>query len=183
MRFAFFNKTTMENLIDETYFIDNLAIPGISVISGGTVQSAIATKRLDSLRRFISIHQKDYLKRMFGKTIANAESLPQYLQDLLIDSANFRSPLANYVYFFWMRKEASMSTPVGEKINNTDNTVAVTTLNKQAYAWNEMVDLNKMIHEEMAELEEDGFDYVDLVSEINCEDGIFEYIHNSALIV
>jgi len=181
MRFAFFNTKAMNNLIDETYF----DIPGLTATSNGTTQSNVTSKRLAKLTRLIAICQKNYLRKMFGKTIAELDALPDEIHALLIDDDLKQSPLANYVYFFWLRDQESVSTMAGEKKTDIASTVSVTTSNKQAYAWNEMVDMNVLIHEDMSELGTIGdYDYItDILDNIDINDSIFEKSHNHGLII
>lgn len=55
------------------------------------------------------------------------------------------SPIANYVYFRYMNKQASFSTGSGEKVINQNNAVAASQRFKVTRAWNQMVDWNRAI--------------------------------------
>lgn len=55
------------------------------------------------------------------------------------------SPIANYVYFYYMRDEAVMATRVGTKVSKAENATTVNPVEKQRYAWNMMVDMNRKL--------------------------------------
>lgn len=50
-----------------------------------------------------------------------------------------KSLIANYVYWNWMRNEASNTTGTGEKVANSQNAVNASPAAKMTNAWNEMV--------------------------------------------
>jgi hypothetical protein len=50
------------------------------------------------------------------------------------------SPIANYVYYLWMRNEVSQTTQGGEVIPVSENATRVSPSAKMQKAWNEMVD-------------------------------------------
>lgn len=56
------------------------------------------------------------------------------------DVSGKKSPIANYVYYWWMRSHATQSTGVSEVVANADNAVNVSVAEKASRAWNEMVE-------------------------------------------
>ena len=66
-----------------------------------------------------------------------------------------QSPIANFVYYHWMRNNASFSTASGEKTIKNPTAVNTTPVVKMVDAWNEMAGWNKKLVE---------FLYVNLVT-------------------
>jgi hypothetical protein len=56
------------------------------------------------------------------------------------------SPIANYVYFYYMRDNATQTTRNSEKLSKSANATDVSPENKQRAAWNEMVWMNKKLY-------------------------------------
>lgn len=52
-----------------------------------------------------------------------------------------QSLIANYVYYWYMRRDASQSTPVGEVVAQAENSTINGPGEKMCRAWNEMVDI------------------------------------------
>lgn len=141
----------MENIIDLNYFQGLLNLPYVSIQSTSTASSgkAIDTHQ-QQLERQIAIHQKDYLKRLFG-----SEVVPSEVESLLIDDILFISPIANYVFCqvlpYWQTK----ATASGEKKKGSTDSTTADYQGRMLMAWNQMVYMNAAIREK---LEEEGLD-------------------------
>ncbi|CAL7961479.1 conserved hypothetical protein [Gammaproteobacteria bacterium] len=59
------------------------------------------------------------------------------------------SPIANYIYYWWLRKEVSVTSGNGERKANSAASINMSSVNKQVRAWNEMVEWNKEFWEFM----------------------------------
>lgn len=145
----------MSNLIDTTYFINELAVAQVDYAPVNAV-----------LTDLISKYEPFYLSAILGnalhkefKTGLEADPIEQRWLDLLngvefMDSAGNAwywpgfvndekiSPIANYVYFYWLRKEAQLTTGAGEAALQTENAVRKGAIAKQVHIWNQMTDLN-----------------------------------------
>ncbi len=64
-------------------------------------------------------------------------------------SAEPKSPLADYVYFYWLRKKNSQTADVGEVRSDDQNAQVISPRYKLTYAWNDMVDKTCKLHEMM----------------------------------
>ena len=141
----------MENIIDLNYFQGLLNLPYIGVQSTSTASSGKAIDiHQQQLERQIAIHQKDYLKRIFG-----SEVVPSEVESLLIDDILFISPIANYVFCqvlpYWQTK----ATASGEKKKGSTDSTTADYQGRMLMAWNQMVYMNAAIREK---LEEEGLD-------------------------
>lgn len=58
------------------------------------------------------------------------------------DGAAKKSLIANYVYWHWMRNEATATTGTGEKVANAQNASNASGYRKMVDAWNQMVRWN-----------------------------------------
>lgn len=119
----------MTSLIDYTYFTSGrLVITGLA--GGGIVEEANIT----DVEQSIVIYEKKILKRLFGTTlyaayVADMETVPvpsrwnPIISLLLIDQTNKISPLANLIYYYWVRDHQTLQT-AGEsvKVQATDTT-------------------------------------------------------------
>lgn len=140
------------SLIDETYFVGDLNIPGTGNQSIG--------ERLDV---FIQKHETELLEDLFGyemyKAFTDNPTAQKWID--LRDGAEYtyqgrtlrwrgllikdnpdapRSLIANYVYFHWMRDNVTSTTTSGEKKSQAENSSNASANVKMARAWNEMSD-------------------------------------------
>lgn len=128
----------MEALIDKTYFVDERKITGLSQYDAD--EESVLT-------RFINKYQKEYLARMFGKTLSL--TLPTEITDLLFDADLLTSPIADYVYYKWQRYKASVTTNAGTKVLQTQGTKSVSPREKMVDAWNDMVKFNRELYDSL----------------------------------
>lgn len=139
-------------LIDEQYFTGQLFLPGL----GGRIQ----TERLGIV---IDERQEEFLDKALGYALSAAFqqgilALPvdQRWLDLLngktyqdaygitrkwvgFQNEQHKSPLANYVYYWLTRENATMTTTTGEAKPDKENAGNVSYAAKEARAWNDMV--------------------------------------------
>jgi hypothetical protein len=139
-------------LINRLYFTGELNIPNSS--------NAAVSERLDA---FIKKYEPEFLRDIMGYSLHTAYAAGVLvtpvdarwtdLQDGkeftvntklnkwtgLVDAVNYRSPIANYVYYWYMRDQATQSTAVGEVATKTENSNRVSPAIKMSSAWNEMV--------------------------------------------
>lgn len=173
MRFAFFNTLQMDNLIDEQYFWGNLTIPNLTQKRIGVAQMQTQANVNDDIQRYIKRYQKQYLEMMLGNTLASTITAEKALS-ILVDTDLMLSPLANYVFFYWMRDNASANTPTGEKKMNVQNAINISSSGRISRAWNEMVDMNGAAQYAMSLDSE--IDYDTVIDEIDTTSDLFNYI-------
>ena len=165
----------MDNLIDETYFWGELEIDGLfkNQASGIALMEAggNASSELD---RYIAKYQKEYLKQMFGETLA--ADLPAELIALIRDEQLKTSLITNCVYFYYMRANQSKTTGAGEVKMDIIRTRAVSAAEKMCRAWNEMVIANRKIHEKLFDDETITVTVDDEETELNYLDDIYPEI-------
>lgn len=159
----------MEHLIDKNYFWGGLYIPDLS-----------EARDAAELDRYIAKYQKEYIKRMFGVEYANLDELPDELVAELMDETMLVSPIANFVYFYYQRDKATVSTASGEKQVSIQSTASVSPNEKLVRAWNEMVEMSAEIHRKLyaGEITLAGVDYLeDIYANIKPTDDIFCFIN------
>lgn len=122
------------SLIDLTYFVDLIEIQGIKSTGSG-----ISDAKAASLERYIADKEPKYIEMLFGY---KPEQLPDDLAALLYNEVSRRSPIANYVFFYFMRNNATVNTISGEKIKVSEQSVNANPNIRLCAAWNEMVDMS-----------------------------------------
>jgi hypothetical protein len=138
------------SLIDETYFIGELNLPGLN--DDDTVER---------LQLFIDKYEAKFLKELLGYELYKAfltgvDTRPvddkwaalKSGSDYVRNGRTYRweglvqsdtSMIANYVYYYWMRNEVSQTTGIGEVITKSENSTRISPSAKMTRAWNEMV--------------------------------------------
>lgn len=170
----------MENIIDERYFWGEIKIAGIESAPLGTTQAIAINKKNNEFNKFIAKYQKKYLTEMFGSDLAAA--LPNELKELVYDEETLTSPIANYVYYFYQRANATQTTAAGEKKLTVVNTSVSSPASKMCLAWNEMVAENCKIHKDLYDIEtleyETPLSYLnDIYANVDFESNIFNAIN------
>lgn len=135
-------------LIDKSYFIGEILIPNLSSIGSGGSQ-AISKANDDLLQVFIRKYEKLFLLSLLGPSLYEGlkkgfeakEEKWMALAEQLADSENHISPIANYVYYWFIRNKITETAGIGEVIGKANNAVMVSPEIKMVRAWNEMVDL------------------------------------------
>lgn len=146
------------SLIDNTYFIGEINIPG-------TTTTAVA----NSLALFIEKYEGRYLRDALGYSLmklfikgleevvvaqrwndlrdgceyTDANGVTQYWSGFIND--DWESPIANYVYYWWTRDNNTFTTQAGEVASKPDSSNVVSPALKQSRAYNEMVDQTKLL--------------------------------------
>lgn len=143
-------------IIDHSYFIGEISIPNISKVD---VQ--------DRMNAFIDKYETELLTNLLGYEVYNSfkaggiDQVPteQKWKDVLYGldftawdgrthhwygfkgTGNYpRSPIANYVYFHWMKDAVSQTSALGEVSNKSENASLMSPAPKMVRAWNEMID-------------------------------------------
>jgi|GEM_PF-4537575 len=122
----------MASLIDISYFFNELKI---AQKSQGEVSSL--------LNSYIGTYEPEYLGKILGndfyelfKTgISNSEQRFVTLKDMLLVKP---SPIAAYVFFYYQRDNAIISTGAGDATTKTENAIRVPERSRQVRAWNIM---------------------------------------------
>jgi|SRR5215217_188880 len=125
-------------LIDLNYFVRELQI--------GQIELPVVS---NPVRDFIKVYEPQFLTLLLGKDLYKdftdglaLDPVPQKWQDLkalLIDTDLKVSPIANYVYWFYMKNSNTRTGGIGEVKPNAENAQTVNNLDKRVYVWNEMV--------------------------------------------
>lgn len=136
----------MEALINDTYFWGELYIPKLSNTSSNVLSQAAMSGKND-LDMYIAKYQKEYLIQMFGADLA--ADLPPELIALVVDEETKTSPIANVVYYHWMRANQTSTLPTGEKSIAVMNSIIRSGNEKMCRAWNAGVTKNRKIHEDL----------------------------------
>lgn len=135
----------MANIITSSFFIADLEI-------GQSDTSAVS----NSLNQFIAIREKKYLDLILGEQLSklfrdNITSEEDKWKNLkakfVIDVTDTikQSPIANYIYYWYMRKTETAQTGSGEVNLKKQNSNSTSARIKAARAWNEMVRWNKAV--------------------------------------
>jgi len=152
-------------IIDSSYFKADIHIAGLS-----------STGVQDSVSMFIDKYEPEYLikilgydfyksftdaiaeeapddkwtKLLTGDTYTDAQGITQkwygFQQDVSATQVNI-SPIACYVYFYYSRKTSTVTTASGETGVRWEKSVSISPAQKQAKAWNDMVELNKRLYD------------------------------------
>lgn len=140
-------------LIDITYFNASNFIPQLSL-----------TYNMQRLASFINEREPEYLRNALGENLAAAfiagisvpeVNIEQRWKDLR-DGKDFSvgeytmrwngflnpqkySPIANYIFYWWMREAASFSTGSGQVLPSVENGLRTAGADKMVRQWNDMV--------------------------------------------
>ena len=122
-----------------------------------------------SVQGLCNKYEPIFLVRVLGRTLANqitfgllASSRDEYITtqgDLLIQVFNdaqmaalyekLEQPMANFVYFYWLKKQTTLPFANGQGVLNGEGTTSVNSYMKQVQIWNEMVEGVDELHEWM----------------------------------
>jgi len=130
-------------LIDHTYFSSELAVGSLS-------QEEIFA----NFNAFILKYERKFLYKILGQTLADEflvemakpeVDIIQKWKDLrakLVNPIAKESPIANYVWFYYVRDLITQQTGTGNASPTNENSILVNPIDKTTRAWNEMVSLN-----------------------------------------
>ncbi len=137
----------MSNLIDKTYFIDEVFIPNLNS-SNTMISDAIVADLTVAIARY----EKEYLIKLLGEDlyddfIAGLKVLPvpdskwTDLKNKLVDSTNKLSPISNYIYFQFVRRHPNL-------LNNKDGEgkTLIPSADLLSLVFNNMVDDTMVIY-------------------------------------
>ncbi len=161
------------NLIDSTYFIGEINIAQLG--------QQYVQEHLDNL---ISKYEPKYLRSVLGNAFAklfdtgrNADSVEERWTKLIsgddytdkhgieqrwdgFTNEMLVSPIANYVYYWYTRDNATDTTASGEQTDTPIGAVGASPALKQSRAWNEMVAMNCRLHDFLLNKKDDNGDRV-----------------------
>ncbi|MFZ4798267.1 MAG: hypothetical protein ACOYMA_12295 [Bacteroidia bacterium] len=164
-------------IIDESFAWGECYISSPKNANGNLLNEA-ADNATNELSLFINKYEKLYLEAMFGADLA--ADMPEELIALIVDYDTKTSPIMNYVYYFYQRSKATVTTMAGEVKNQIINTAIASVQEKMKNAWNEMVDKNLKIHQTLYDTE--TLEYAiplsylnDIYPNIDTEADIFNY--------
>ncbi len=141
--------------LSAAYFVGEIHVPNISG------SSTAETANLLQLQIMIAKYEPIYLERLLGTDFYTAyaagiaASVPEarwtalqnkiYVPNLTLNIGF--SPAANYVYFFFMRNQTSISLVNSEVQSSHENFTQFGPGQKMTSAWNEMVRLSELVQE------------------------------------
>lgn len=117
----------------------------------------------------ITASTQKYLDIRDGKEYETRADIPTKWNGLAFTQGDSKKSLiANYVYWHWMEKDASVSTGTGEKVANAQNAVNASPGPKMVRAWNEMVVMIEELCEFLLSNETDYPEFQNQYSRIPC---------------
>lgn len=139
------------SLINEKYLQNEPCNLGVASPSNGYADEAVGSE-LKALKRAIIRFEPLYLEMLLGEDVyaeyeADSDNAKwQPLVDKLVDSDNFISPIANFVYCMQRMETYISSNGHADTITKgSDNTLVVDPRHKVMIAWNDMVRLNAKV--------------------------------------
>lgn len=138
-------------IIDYTFFQDGLlCIEGISL--NDITPSQTNTSITNMLNACIEKYEEDYMVSLLGEKLYEEYSVHKdedrwkNLENILVNKSGKypRSPIANYVYFYFLRNNDSQATITGVKKDNDDGKI-ISPERKMIFAWNDMVKQNEKV--------------------------------------
>jgi hypothetical protein len=134
-------------LIDASYFTAEINIP-----------NADKPEVSELIDTFIEKYEKRFLHELLGHGLYTdfiagvaVKPVPDAIWTDLKNGTNYtynqrtynypgiKNAIANYVYYWYMRNNATETTGIGEVVNKAENAVRVSPSIKMSRAWNEMV--------------------------------------------
>jgi hypothetical protein len=146
-------------LIDSTYFVGELSLPAILEDSGKTGSDAVMERiKNRRLNAFIEKYERIFLELLFGENFTNEFYSGLSLEDgdpnkkkwtvlknrlCICGELSKESPIANYVYWFYLLNLRDNTTQTGTKKSKSTYADNVSDTRKLVRSWNEMVRFNK----------------------------------------
>lgn len=164
-------------IIDGSYFTGILSL---GIIWDVDNDSPTRVAERDNLQTYIDLYEKKYLWMILGESMSR-----EFIEYLLLNnndidkwnklkdklSAKGYSPIANYVYFHYIRRCGVKQTPVGTVYASDDKKADPNIL--LVSAWNDMVQMNEDLYKFLEGNEEyKGFVFNDTMLEYINEMGI-----------
>lgn len=141
-------------LIDETFFTGELHIEGVISCTGVPSKTNEASNY--ELKSLIAQYELEFYRKILGYD--NAKKFVGYiesgegeekwdnLKNMLVEQVGNRkvSPVAYYVFFFYLRKNQTQATPIGNVEESSSNKISPCNI-KMINAWNQMAYMNRYI--------------------------------------
>lgn len=127
-------------IIDHTYFTAFLTrIGGIDTQSYAN-PNPVSAQIVEDVNQLIADLEPKFLADLLGADIA--EKIDDYpdIIGMLKNEENKTSPIANYVFFFYLRIDQTKNTGAGEKVKAIEQSRIAQIRSKSVSAWNNMVD-------------------------------------------
>lgn len=137
----------MAILINEKYFKGEILIPNL-ISQGIGISDNICQANTKKLREFIEKYEPIFLSKLLGPALyhefADGINTPQNkwktLKETLANETTHTSPIANYIYYWFIRNHTTTTTGIGETLSQANNSTIVSPEQKMVKAWNDMVD-------------------------------------------
>lgn len=140
-------------IVDYTFFQDGLLrVDGALALATPSPTNEAIAGRIDS---FIERYEPEYMCKLLGEELyndflgyENGESVNDWsdFMGIIVKGDTYKtSPIANYVYFHLLRANHADATINGVKIDG-DNGTLVSPERKMIFAWNDMVQQNRMLY-------------------------------------
>lgn len=147
------------SLIDETYFVGELNIPNTSTVAIlERLHVFIEKYEQQFLQDLLGYELWKLLDTQITQEEENSPATPLPRLDTLLNGSEYtdqagklrhwrglvfndgtpRSPIANFVYWHWMKDQATQTTGLGEAATQAQNATLVSPTGKMIAAWNDM---------------------------------------------
>lgn len=144
----------MENLIDDSYFVDELRLANVTTNADAksALVRSIGRKQLEFLTELLGPELYPQFETWYGvDPLDNSDPFFYLLngQTFVKDDVTYSwvglrnttlkiSPIANYVYFHYQRNNVTQTTAPGEAKMNSQNAQPAGPFDKQKWAWDQM---------------------------------------------
>ena len=154
-------------LIDETFFTGDLYIEGLADYAGVPSKTNDAIKQ--ELGSLIDHYESEFYRMTIGRENARAfvaylskmiddEPVEKWenLKSMLVEQVGNRkeSPVAYYIYFFYLRKNQTQTTSIGNIEESQSNRISPCNI-KMIDAWNQMAYMNRYLSEYLCDHREE----------------------------
>lgn len=151
----------MANLIDKTFFVGTLEIAQLSepsVEASLTIlinefepkyfEGVLGYEMYKKYLAGILASEARMIELRDGKEFEDRWGILRKWKGFSYVEGNKKSPIANFVYYWYLRHNASITTGSGEKkATDTEVATVVSSIHKQCAAYNEMVRQNEILWE------------------------------------
>lgn len=149
----------MANIIDTSFFYQQLAVPQITdpgvsnelVMFIKDYEPSLLTNLLgyELYKAYLALPGAARMVNLLSgdEFVNRCGELTKWKGLVFIDGSLKKSLIANHVYYWFTRNQATNSTSGGEKTTKSENSVEASPRFKQSRAWNEMVDFNLSLRE------------------------------------
>ncbi len=139
-------------IIDSTYFEkDPIYVAGIGNRKDDK-PTPLAQSLIDSVNSYIAIYEPRFLRNLLGEVLAATAEKNSQIVALLRNETAKTSPIANYVYFYWLRTHTTVGTPAGEKVQRGEYSDEASPRIRAVELWNDMVRQCRILRPRLVEL-------------------------------